>query len=156
MKLIASGWDRKYVSEQVFSPSAEWSTHLWTCSYIFPVCLVLLFEGIFEDVSKQKYQTSSRLPFFLAVFTWRVWSNMYIWIYPLGLSGFRWRAEFSLERKRTETYLKGSGRYSWLIVILSISLLCCAGDKWIAAMHGHTWLSSSGSWFFVIKSFNAW
>lgn len=54
---------------------------------------------------------------------------MYTLIYPLGLSVFKGRAGFSLERKRTETYLKGSGRCSWRIVILSISLLCCAGDK---------------------------
>lgn len=60
--------------------------------------------------------------------------NKYIQIYSLNLWGFKWKDGLSSERKRTETYLKGSGRCSWLIVIWSISLLCCAGDKWMAAI----------------------
>lgn len=43
MKLIVPVWDRKYVSDKVFSPSIDCQL-VWPCSYIFPVWLVLLFE----------------------------------------------------------------------------------------------------------------
>lgn len=108
---------------------------LHTCSYLFPALSVLLFDLLLEGW-KLSINLNLENEYIFSVSVYVQGLNRYIYMYlQMILQIFLDSNEkMGFLQKGSETYLKGSGRCSWLMVIWSISLLCCAGDKWMAAM----------------------